>query len=160
VLQLPQNKAGVLLMNKPSESAAPRILVVDDDNDSCLMLRALLQLSGYHVTIARTIEEGLNLASPSRFNLYILDNWFSDGHGLELCQQLRAKAPSIPILFYSGAGFETDIQEAMRAGADAYLVKPCEVEQIEKTIAGLLRKNNALPTHSSEQKHHISQDAF
>ena len=141
-------------MEKPSESAATRILVVDDDNDTCVMLCTLLQLSGYHVATARTIEDGLNHASAARFDLYMLDNWFPGGRGVELCRQLRALTPSFPILFYSGAGFESDIQRAMLAGANAYLVKPCEVAQLENTIALLLRKNKVSPTHSSEQRGH------
>jgi DNA-binding response OmpR family regulator len=132
------------LMSKPSESTR-RILFVDDDDDTCEMMRLLLQHSGYRVTTAETIVDALGLAKAERFDLYLLDNWLPDGLGLELCQQLRALYPASPIVFYSGIAQESEIQKARAAGADDYLVKPCDFELLQNTIAEFLQKNLQLP---------------
>jgi DNA-binding response OmpR family regulator len=126
-------------MSKPSESAK-RILFVDDDRDTCEMMRLLLRHSGYRVTTAETVADALGLAEAERFDLYILDNWLPDGPGLELCQQLRALYPASPIVFYSGVAQEPEIQKARAAGADGYLVKPCDFDLLQNTIVELLQK--------------------
>jgi DNA-binding response OmpR family regulator len=127
-------------MHKSSESAK-KILYVDDNTDTCEMVRVVLEPSGYRITTAVSFSDGLRLAKADRFDLYILDNWLPDGIGTELCQTLRALHPSTPILFYSGAGFKADIEKAMSVGADGYLVKPCALEELQKTIVKLLNKH-------------------
>ena len=128
-------------MTEPSRSAK-RILIVDDHSDTREMLHVLLEQSGYGIKTADSIAVGLRLAKAERFDLYILDNWLSDGTGVELCQHLRALHSSTQILFYSGAAYEADIEQAMRAGADEYLVKPCDIEQVQQTVTRLLQKSS------------------
>jgi OmpR-family two-component system manganese-sensing response regulator len=128
-------------MSKPPESAK-RILFVDDDEDTCELMRILLEQSGYAITIAGSFADALWLARTERFDLYILDNWLPYGTGIELCQQLRALHSSTPILFHSGVGVEANIREAMGAGANGYLVKPCDFDLLQNTIVRLLRKEN------------------
>lgn len=125
-------------MTRPSGSAK-HILIVDDHSDTCELLRVLLEPSGYRITTAGSVAAGLGSAKTERFDLYILDNWFADGSGVELCQQLRSLHSSTPILFYSGAAYDADIEQAMGAGADDYLVKPCEIEQIQQAVTRLLQ---------------------
>jgi DNA-binding response OmpR family regulator len=128
-------------MSKPSESAK-RILFVDDDQDTCEMMQLLLHHAGYRVSTAETIADALGLAEAERFDLYMLDNWLPDGAGLELCRQLRALYPASAIVFYSGVAQEPEIQKARAAGADGYLVKPCDFDLLQNTLAGLLQKKN------------------
>jgi DNA-binding response OmpR family regulator len=134
-------------MSKPAESLK-RILFVDDDRDTREMIHLLLQHAGYRVSTAETIADALGLARAERFDLYILDNWLPDGLGLELCQQLRALYPASAIVFYSGVAQEPEIQKARAAGADDYLVKPCDFDLLQNKILGLLQKNN-LPARIS-----------
>ena len=129
-------------MNKPSESAK-RILFVDDDADTCDMIRFVLESSGYRVTTAETITDALRLAQTERFDLYLLDSWMPDGTGVELCQQLRALSPASPILFYSGVAVESEIERAKAAGADQYLIKPCDIEQLQNVIVELIKKRDS-----------------
>jgi DNA-binding response OmpR family regulator len=56
--------------------------------------------------------------------LYLLDSWFPDGDGLELCRRLRSFAPLAPILIYSGDSYEADKKSGLAAGATDYLTKP------------------------------------
>jgi DNA-binding response OmpR family regulator len=141
-------------MSRPPESAK-RILFVDDDEDTCEMMRILLEQTGYAIRTAGTIADALNLARTERFDLYILDNWIPYGTGIELCKQLRVLYPKSPILFYSGVGQESEIQTAMAAGANGYLVKPCEVELLQSTIVRLLKKKN-LPSQMRQSKQLVS----
>ncbi|HYP29064.1 MAG TPA: response regulator [Blastocatellia bacterium] len=115
-----------------------RILCVEDDEDSRELMSLFLGSEGYEVVSANSAAEALMVAEGGGFVLYILDNWFVRGSGLELCRQIRAFDPHTPILFYSGAGYEADIEEAMRAGAQGYLVKPTEFNVIIETVKRLI----------------------
>ena len=113
-----------------------RILCVEDDLDSCEMLQVLL--SDYEVITANTVGEGLRLANAERFDLYLLDSRYPDGTGADLCRQLRRFDGQTPVLFHSGMDGESDINEAMRAGAQGYLVKPIAVDELQGSIKRLL----------------------
>jgi CheY-like chemotaxis protein len=116
-----------------------RILCVDDDPDTCSMLCALLGLIGCQTSSAGTAQEALGLIAAGRFDLYLLDNWLPGGGGVELCRLLRDSDPSTPIVFYSGAALESEREEALAAGAQAYLVKPGDVALLVETVRRLLR---------------------
>jgi two-component system, LytTR family, response regulator AlgR len=72
-----------------------------------------------------------------------MDNWLPDGSGIGLCRAIREFDPHTPILFYSAAAYERDIQEALRSGAQAYLVKPVKPEDLEQAVAKLTSPLNA-----------------
>ena len=117
------------------------VLYAEDNEDSSFMLMTLLGLSDIDVLVARSVKEAFESAQNRDFDLYLLDNRFPDGNGLELCQQLRSITPQIPIVFYSGAAYETDRQKGLEAGADAYLFKP-EVSTVASTIFQLVTRNS------------------
>jgi CheY-like chemotaxis protein len=100
-----------------------RILCIDDNEYTCFVLTALLGRD-YETKSVGTIGEAMELARREHFDLYILDNLFPDGTGLELCRQIRELRPQTPIIFYSGAAFESDKEEGLCAGAQAYIAKP------------------------------------
>jgi DNA-binding response OmpR family regulator len=106
-------------------------------------MAALLALSGYEVATEQTIAGGLRSAKNRSFDLYLLDHRLSDGTGLELCRRIRAFDPHTPILFYSGASREVNRHLALSAGAQAFLVKPEDLEQLEQTIACLISEAEA-----------------
>jgi DNA-binding response OmpR family regulator len=108
-----------------------RILCVDDDEDTCLMLSYLLRQENYEVKTVKTVSEALQLARNESFNLYILDEWFPKEAGLGLCRKIREFDPHTPVIFYSGAAFDSDKEEALYAGAQAFVAKPYVDELIE-----------------------------
>jgi DNA-binding response OmpR family regulator len=112
-----------------------RLLMVEDDEDNWEMVT--LRLREYKLTFARDFDEGLRLARQGYFDLYILDNWLPGGSGVGLCRIIRAFDPHTPILFYSAAAYERDIEEALRSGAQAYLVKPVIPDDLEQAVAKL-----------------------
>ncbi len=107
-----------------------RILCVDDDEDICAMLVQLLGQENYEVTAVKTVSEGLKLARAESFNLYILDEWFPREAGLGLCRKIREFDPHTPIIFYSGAAFNSDKDEALYVGAQVFVAKPYVEELI------------------------------
>ena len=113
-----------------------RILLVDGGVD----VRALAELirAEYKLIYARDFGDGLRLARQRYFDLYILDNWLPDGNGAELCRLIRAFDPHTPILFYSASDYSRDMREAMRAGAQEYLVKPVFPDVFRQAVASLL----------------------
>jgi len=117
-----------------------RILCIDDDEDTCLMLRVLLELADYQVATAGTFTDGLNLAKDQQFDLYLVDFRLPDGSGSELCQEIRSFDSHSPIIFCSGRAGREDRKEATDAGADAYLIKPVEPDLLKKTMHSLLYK--------------------
>ncbi|HKO97406.1 MAG TPA: response regulator [Pyrinomonadaceae bacterium] len=102
----------------------PRVLCVDDDEDSREMLSALLRLSSIDAVAVGTAFEALSSIQSERFNLYLLDTQLPDLDGFELCRQMRDLDSDTPILFFSGAAYATDIRKGLDAGANAYVSKP------------------------------------
>ena len=113
-----------------------RILLVEDEEDSREL--AAFTLAEYTLICARDFDEGLRLAQQRGFDLYILDSWMPDKSGIELCRTIREFDPQTPILFYSAAAYERDIEEAIRAGAQGYLVKPIIPNELRQAVAQLL----------------------
>jgi len=111
------------------------ILLVEDHIDAWELVE--LNLPEYKIICASDFNEGLRLAKQRYFDLYILDNWLPDGFGVELCSRIREFDPHTPILFYSAAGYTKDIQEALSAGAQAYLTKPVSFDDLEQAVSRL-----------------------
>lgn len=118
-------------MEKPKR----RILCVDDDQDTCEMMAALLGSAGLEVCHALNVDEGLRLAKKERFDLILLDWTFDDGTGLELCQMIRSFDAETPILFYSGISYGSQTKQAISAGAQGFFIKPLGMEDLLQTIS-------------------------
>lgn len=104
--------------------ARKRILCVDDDLDTRYLMNVLLEHYGYEPVIAASVPDALQSAKAGGLSLCILDHWLTATNGIELCQKIRAFDRETPIIFYSSAGYVSDIKKGLDAGADAYLVKP------------------------------------
>jgi len=115
------------------------LLIVEDDYDTCEMLTTTLEMSGYGVVTVRSNAEALRCLRYRTFDLCILDNWLPYGSGIKACQEIRKFDSMIPIILYSEAGSEADRQAGINSGAQAYLVKPVGIDELEQTIARLIR---------------------
>jgi len=109
---------------------------VDDDTDTCELLQFLLD--EYEFVSAHSIAKAFELIESRRFDLYIFDNWLTDGSGIELCRKVRALGRETPIIFVSGAAQIQDIEEAIESGANKYLTKPCEPDLLQKVVKELI----------------------
>jgi DNA-binding response OmpR family regulator len=113
-----------------------RILLVEDEEDAKGLVAH--SLPEYKLVCACDFSEGLRLARREYFDLYILDSWLPDQSGVELCRFIREFDPCTPILFYSAAAYARDIREAIRAGAQEYLVKPVIPDELRWAVAQLI----------------------
>ena len=103
------------------------------------MMGVVLDDYGYQAVIAVSVSDALEIARSGGLALCILDHWLTGGDGTDLCQQIRAFDSTTPIMFYSGAGYKTDIQKGLDAGAAAYLVKP-DFDHLKPTIDRLIHE--------------------
>lgn len=78
------------------------------------------------------------MAQSNHFDLCLLDSQLPDGSGYDLCRRIRALAPDLPVVFYSGHAYETDRQQGLAAGAQEYLIKPNDLDRIEEVIDKLI----------------------
>lgn len=116
----------------------PQILYTEDDADTRELVSYVLTTSNCKVTLADSDAKALLLAETIKFDLYVIDNWLREGSGIELCKKLRELDPGPPILFYSGAAFDRDKQEAFASGAQAYLTKPVDNDELVKEVFRLI----------------------
>ena len=110
-----------------------RILYVDDHDDSAEMLKLVLADVDYEVESARTVDQALKMASEMEFDLYVVDKRLPDGSGLELIKQLEKLTPGIPSIVYTGDVYEVHREQAMAAGAHAFVCKP-DIETLIQTV--------------------------
>jgi DNA-binding response OmpR family regulator len=117
-----------------------RILCVDDDDDTADLIKMMLQSANpdYKIKTVKTTDEALRLAATKEFDLYVLDYRFPDMTGIEVCQKIRQANPHTPIMFFTGEAHERERQEALDACADAYLVKPTDIDKLTVTAKRLL----------------------
>ena len=103
---------------------ANRVLCVEDDEDTREMLKVKLELFDFEAVVAPDADTALNLLGRERFSLYLIDGGMQDAAGQSLCSQIRAADARAPIVIFSGHARVSDIEAGIRAGANAYLVKP------------------------------------
>jgi DNA-binding response OmpR family regulator len=126
-----------------AHSSSRRILCVEDDEDTRSMIISLLGLIGCDVIPSENVPEAVSQIKGENFELYLLDNWLPGGSGLELCKKIRASDSSTPIIFYSGGAYQSDKEAALKAGAQAYLIKPNDTGILVATVRALLDMKNA-----------------
>jgi DNA-binding response OmpR family regulator len=118
----------------------PRILCVDDDKDTCEMIRMMLWQADYRCSVksAFTIEEALNYIETESFDLYILDYRMPNMTGIDLCSLIRKTDKQTPIMFFTAMARDIDRKSATIAGANEYLIKPNDLDRLVETIKDLL----------------------
>ena len=135
-----------IVTQQNDKSAPRRILCVEDDRDTCEVLRFVM--TDYDFTTVSSVAAAEELIQSQKFDIYVLDNWLPDGSGVELCEKIRQISPTLPIVFTSAIGQRQDIDVAMQAGADRYLVKPYEPETLVQTVKELLNQSGELAFES------------
>jgi two-component system response regulator RpaA len=125
----------------------PRILVIDDDAAITELVRVNLELAGYDVSEASDGVKGQALAVQLQPDLIMLDLMLPWVDGLTLCQRLRRdeRTGDIPILMLTALSQTQDKVEGFNAGADDYLTKPFEVQEMLARVRALLRRSDRAP---------------
>jgi two-component system, cell cycle response regulator DivK len=120
--------------------AAQKIMVVEDDADSRLMMRTLLEMKGYSVIEAGDGQEAIEVAERERPHLIIMDLQLPRLHGFAVTRHLRqhAELNEVPIIILSGHDAHNHRPLALAAGCNDYLNKPIDFDLLENALSRLL----------------------
>mgnify|MGYP001116123006 FL=1 len=121
-----------------------RILVVDDEEDICAILKFNLSKEGYEVVTANSAEEALTLDIAS-FNLLLLDVMMGGMSGFELTHRLKADPATagVLVIFITARDTEDDAVEGLDIGADDYISKPFSIREVVSRVKAVLRRTAA-----------------
>jgi DNA-binding NtrC family response regulator len=111
-----------------------RILIVDDDRAMCEMLEGALKRRGFECASRTSAEEALQLLASEEFDVIVTDLNMQGTSGLELCQQVVANRPDVPVVVVTAFGSLETAVGAIRAGAYDFVTKPFEMEDIALTL--------------------------
>lgn len=130
----------------------PKILVVDDEETLCELLRFNLESEGYEADTALSAEEALTLRLEE-YSLFLLDIMMGDMSGLQLAEILKKRSDTahIPVIFCTAKTTENDIVEGLDLGADDYITKPYSLRTLLARVRSVLRRTGAHP--ATERKH-------
>ena len=117
------------------------ILIIEDDQRVSELIKRGLEEQGYEATLAYDGELGKKMALQNDYDLIITDIVLPKINGLELCKEVRAAKPSVPIIMLTALGTTDDKIEGFDAGADDYLVKPFDFRELYVRVRTLLKRN-------------------
>jgi two-component system, OmpR family, copper resistance phosphate regulon response regulator CusR len=123
-----------------------RILVIDDDRRLCDTVKRGLEENAYAVDCVHDGEEGEYYAASTAYDLIILDIMMPKKNGVQVCQSLRSKKITTPILMLTGKDTIEDRVKGLDTGADDYLVKPFAFPELLARARALLRRECASRT--------------
>lgn len=118
-----------------------RILCSEDDEDTRSMIVLLLTGHGFEVVCTENAEKAIEQAKNEIFDLFLIDSWLPGMTGTDLCEAVRKFDVKTPILFYSGAAYETDKEAARLAGAQGYVVKPAFGDELVDEVVRLIAES-------------------
>jgi two-component system copper resistance phosphate regulon response regulator CusR len=121
-----------------------RILLVEDEPNAARMLAKGLREEAYAVDVASDGERALEMAHLNDYDLIILDVMLPRKDGFEVCRDLRAADSAVPVLMLTARDAVEDRVEGLDSGADDYLSKPFEFEELLARVRALLRRKPAL----------------
>jgi CheY-like chemotaxis protein len=116
----------------------PRILVVDDQESMRTLLKDMLEVIGYEVTLCESGEDALSVLETAEFSLVLSDLNMPGMDGGALLRTIKSSNAELPVVIITGYGtFHTE-KRVMKEGADGYISKPCTLTKIEKTLSSVL----------------------
>lgn len=119
-----------------------KLLVVDDDTDIRELLEFDLAQSGYDVDTAIDGADGLQKALMNNYDLILLDVMMPKINGFDVCKNIKNQKPDIPILLLTAKGTIKDKTDGFDSGADDYIVKPFDIQEVLLRVRVLLRRNS------------------
>lgn len=120
---------------------AQRLLIADDDNEIRELLEFDLSHSGYDVESAKDGEEALQKALTGNYDIILLDVMMPKMNGFDVCKNIRAAKPDVPILMLTAKGTINDKTQGFNSGADDYIVKPFDIQEVLLRVRALVRRS-------------------
>lgn len=131
------------------------ILIVDDDDEIRELLEFDLQQSGYIIDTASNGMEGLEKALSKKFDLILLDVMMPKMNGFDVCKNIRKAQNPVPILLLTAKGTIADKTEGFDCGADDYLIKPFDIQEVLLRVRALLRRGLSKTQEENSFKNEI-----
>ncbi|MBQ2983543.1 MAG: response regulator transcription factor [Candidatus Gastranaerophilales bacterium] len=124
-----------------NQNSSKRLLIVDDDKQIRELLAFDISQSGYLTDCAQDGEEGLKKALENEYDLILLDVMMPKMNGYDVCKNIRIVKPNVPILMLTAKGTIEDKTQGFDCGADDYLMKPFDIQEVLLRIRALLRRS-------------------
>lgn len=129
--------------------ASGRILLVEDEESLIDVIRLNLELEGYHVVVAKDGKSALKTALEERFDLIILDVMLPEINGFDVCESIRLENKYVPIIFLTAKNTSQDRVAGLKLGADDYLAKPFNLEELLLRVNILIKRGQERQTAQS-----------
>ena len=133
-------------------TAAPRILVVDDDPEIRKLLARYVESQGFRVALAASCRELHEQLATHQVDLIVLDVMLPDGSGLDACRDLRAARSNVPIILLTALKEDVDRIIGLEIGADDYLGKPFNPRELIARVRAVLRRRGDVPAEVPSEK--------
>ncbi len=140
-------------MKENSQKDQKKLLLIDDDPNLILLVKDYLEFRGYEVTTAENGREGLEILEKALPDMIICDVMMPEMDGYAFLSRLRedSRTSWIPFLFLSAKGQSQDRVKGLNTGADVYMVKPFEPEELVAQVESSLKQASRLRGHQSNQ---------
>jgi len=122
---------------------AKHILLVEDEEHLLKIIKLNLELEGYSIETAITGAEALKKYQQSNFDLIILDVMLPEVNGYDVCEEIRKENTQVPILFLTAKGSSDEKVKGLKLGADDYLAKPFNLEELLLRVQILVKRSNS-----------------
>ena len=137
------------------------ILLAEDDFDYASILKQYLEFSGFDVTWAKDGKEALKLFPDTQPDICVFDVMMPQMDGFTLAEKVVDTYPETPFIFLTAKSMKEDKIKGLRLGADDYIVKPFEVEELILRITNILKRvQKTAPQHIADKKFKIGQYLF
>ena len=120
-------------------SGAPRVLLVEDDDDNRDLMAEVLESAGYEVLAASSGAEGLRTLAERSVDVVVTDVGMPGMGGLEMARAAKEIAPTVPVVVVTGYSEREDISSARGREVDAVLVKPVDPDSLAAAVGGLVQ---------------------
>ena len=117
-----------------------RILIVEDERGIAEFLERALGAEGFATSVARDGMEGENEALSGGFELVLLDAMLPDRSGFDVLAAIRARKPELPVIMVTALGQKRDVIEGLNRGADDYITKPFDLDELLARVRAQLRR--------------------
>ena len=130
---------------------SPRILIIDDDEAIRRTLSTILEEKGYIIDTAKSAEEAIKKSASAYYNLALIDIKLPDIEGIDLLNKLQEISPEMIKIILTGYPSLQNAVKAVNRGADGYLIKPVNIDDLHKMIKKHLKRQEEERRYSEEK---------
>ncbi|SMD34899.1 DNA-binding response regulator, OmpR family, contains REC and winged-helix (wHTH) domain [Reichenbachiella faecimaris] len=129
----------------------PKLLLVEDDRHAGNLIRDLLESEGFLVSLASDGEEGIRIFQSGKFDLCVLDCMLPGMDGFALAKLIKVNQTKMPLLFLTAKSMKEDVLKGFDLGADDYLTKPFDPDELVCRIRAILRRSENIKEKGEER---------